>query len=116
MSLIFLKYIYLYVKIQQVLTIKSMNMANKRALKKTISYICGELLTECIVFQKSLSNTDTENEKTTELMCKVLTLQNEMLKRINHPEPGNIKGSYKKLQQDFIKQAEIIVDEIAQLN
>ncbi len=89
-------------------------MANKRALKKTISYICGELLTECIVLQRSLSNT--ENEKTTELMCKVLTLQDEMLKRINHPEPGNIKGSYKKLQQDFIKQAEIIVDEIAQLN
>ena len=89
-------------------------MANKRTLKKTVNYIAGELFTECIVLKEFIPNVD--KEKVDELMTKVLYLQNEFIGRINHPEPGNIKGSYKKLHADLGTQVNALVKEISELH
>lgn len=90
-----------------------MIMANKRNLKKAINYIAGELFTECVVLKDFIPNTD--KEKVTGVMTKVLAMQDEMLRRISHPEPGNIKGFYKKLYQDLHTQVDAIADEISSL-
>ena len=89
-------------------------MASKRTLKKTVNYIAGELFTECVVLKEFMPNID--NGKVDELMAKVLYLQNEFLSRINHPEPGNIKGSYKKLRTDLASQVNALVTEIRELH
>lgn len=90
-----------------------MIMANKRNLKKAINYIAGELFTECVVLKDFVPGTD--NEKVTSVMAKVLAMQDEMLSRISHPEPGNIKGFYKKLYADLHAQVDSIADEISSL-
>lgn len=89
-------------------------MANKRTLKKTVNYIAGELFTECIVVKNFIPNVN--EEKVNNLMVKVLYMQDEFIRRINHPEPGNIKGSYKKLRKDFNEQLDKLIEEIGNLH
>lgn len=89
-------------------------MANRRALKKNVNYIAGELFTECLV--NSLYIPGTDKTKADELMGKILIMQDEFISRISHTEPGNVKGFYKKFRSDFNTQVNVIIDEIAKLN
>ncbi len=89
-------------------------MANKRTLKKSVNNIAGSLFTECIIVRNFIPNVN-EN-KVNELMVKVLYMQDEFIRRINHPEPGNIKGYYKKLHTDFNEQIDAIVEEISNIH
>ena len=49
-------------------------------------------------------------------MTKILVMQNDFVTRISHPEPGNIKGFYKKFRSDFNKQMNALIEEIGKLN
>ena len=73
-------------------------MANKRDLKKSINYIVGDLFQECLVL-KLIKKAD--SAKADEILTDILNLQNEFLARVNHPQPGCIKGFYRKLYSDF---------------
>lgn len=88
-------------------------MANKRDLKKSINYIAGELFAECVVNKLYVPGTDAA--KADELMSRILKLQDEFLSRISHPEPGNVKGSFKKLKADFNAQTGQLIDELSKL-
>lgn len=89
-------------------------MANRRQLKKTINYIAGELFTECLV--NSLYVPGVDKVKADELMGKILVMQDDFIRRVSHTEPGNVKGFYKKLRENFNNQVNAIIDEIAKLN
>ena len=45
-------------------------------------------------------------------MGRILTLQDEYLKRVCHVEPGNVKLYFKKLKEGFNKEVESILGEI----
>lgn len=89
-------------------------MANRRQLKKTINYIAGELFTECMV--NSLYVPGVDKAKADMLMGEILSMQDEFISRISHTEPGNVKGYYKKLREDFNNRVNAIIDKIANLN
>lgn len=89
-------------------------MANRRQLKKTVNYITGELFAECLM--NSLYVPGTDKVKADELMSEVLAMQDDFISRINHTEPGNVKGYYKKFHQDFNERVDEIIDKIAKLN
>lgn len=89
-------------------------MANKRTLKKTVNYITGELFTECVVLRNFVPGVDAN--KVNDIMSRVLYMQDELIRRINHPEPGNIKGSYKKIREDLNKQLNSFIEEISSIN
>ncbi len=86
-------------------------MANKRQLKKAINLMCGELFVECVAlthYQKETPKEDIDN-----VMKSVLLLQNEMLNRVNHPEPGMPAVKYfKKLRSDMAEETTGIVDQL----
>lgn len=88
-------------------------MASRRALKKNVNYIAGELFTECLVHILYIPGTD--KVKADELMGKILVFQNEFVGRINHSNTGNAKEFYKKFRQDFQNKVDVIVDEITKL-
>ena len=88
-------------------------MASRRELKKNVNYIAGELFTECLV--NSLYVPRTDQAKVSELMGKVLEMQDEFISRISHTEPGNVKGFYKKFHEDFDKAVGEIIDGISNL-
>lgn len=88
-------------------------MANRKDLKKAINYIAGELFTECIIC--SLNISEEGKQKADKVMTDILNMQNEFISRISHTEPGNVKGFYKKLREDFSTQVDGIVTAIGQL-
>ena len=88
-------------------------MANKRNLKHTINYVCGELFAECIAVSQYSSNPDNENVNA--LLRTILTINNDMIKRVSHPEPGmSAKKYYNELSwEEYI---EALIRRIAYMN
>ncbi len=90
------------------------NMANKRTLKRSINYICGDLFAE--VAATSLYNKDVKQENVDALLTSILRVHNDFIRRVSHPEPGLApKAYYKAIIEDFNKQAIEIVDHIQNL-
>ena len=65
-------------------------MASRRKLKKQISYIAGDLFLASLV---EGVNREVVVEATHEVI--------ELIPRISHTQPGNVKGYYKKLREDL---------------
>ena len=86
-------------------------MANKRELKKGINYLCGELFAECVAamhYQKPIPQEDVDN-----VMANVLHLQDDMLSRVSHPEPGmSAKAYYQDLRDKFGAEVSEIMDQL----
>ena len=83
-------------------------MASRKNLKKAVNNIASELFAECLYLK---ANAPAERQEAIdEVMLQVLRLQNEHLSRISHTEPGNVKGFYKKLRDDFSAQVGEIVE------
>ena len=76
-------------------------MASRRDLKKSIHYIANDLLFAAII-------EGVNREVIFEAVTNVLNL----IPRISHTQPGNVKGYYKKLYEDLDKQIQVVADEV----
>lgn len=86
---------------------------NRRKLKKSINYLCGELFAECVAlmhYQHEISREDVDN-----LMKSILLMQNDLICRCSHVEPGSTKLYFKKLRETMIHTTDEIVDQIKAL-
>lgn len=89
-------------------------MANKRTLKKSINYVCSELFAECVA--NSLYSTS-DNNNTNAILHSIITMRNNYVSRISHPEPGiSNKNYYSDLIEKFNEQADEIIDQITNQN
>lgn len=85
----------------------------RREIKKDINSLCGDLFAECIAllqYEKKPDNKDVEN-----VMLTILEMQNDMISRLSHVEPGSTKLFFKKMRQDLIARTEDIVEQIKAL-
>lgn len=89
-------------------------MAKRRELKKTVNNICGELFTEVIA--AVLYSPNVSIDAANDITGAILKLQCDIVSRISHTEPGNVKAFYKKLRDDFNTRATEIVDQICNLH
>ncbi len=89
-------------------------MAKRRDLKKAINFLCGELFAECVAimhYQKPTPQEDIDN-----VMTNILKLQDDMLSRVSHPEPGMKAAKYfKNLREDMVAHTDEIVEHIKAL-
>ena len=76
-------------------------MASRRDLKKNIYYIADDLLFAAIV-------EGVNREVIFEAVNNVLNL----IPRISHTQPGNVKGYYKKIYEELDKQIQIVSNEV----
>ena len=76
-------------------------MASRRQLKKQISYIASDLFLASLV-------EGVNREAVLDAMQNVLNL----IPRISHTQPGNVKGYYKKLREDLNKEIQVVADEL----
>ena len=90
-------------------------MAKRRNLKKAINFLCGELFAECVAimhYQKPTPQADIDN-----VMTSILKLQDDMLSRVSHVEPGmKAKKYFKVLINHFNEELEAIVDQLNNIN
>ncbi|MDY3268410.1 MAG: hypothetical protein SOX26_13125 [Phocaeicola sp.] len=85
-------------------------MANRRSLKKNVNYISDVTIGMCIV--DSMNASAERREVISELVSKVINLRADIISRISHTEPGNVKGFYKKLKSDFNSQIEEVFNKL----
>ena len=86
----------------------------RREIKKDINSLCGDLFAECIAllqYENKPNNNDVEN-----VMLTILEMQNDMISRLSHVEPGSTKLFFKKLRQDLMARTEDIVEQIKALS
>ncbi len=93
-------------------------MAKVRDLKKDIDFVTSEIIEECyFIF---LLREDVNEEKVHELIARALDMNNEYMRRVNHPDgKGNkalVKKYYKKLHHDLIADCNILVEEVNALS
>ena len=77
-------------------------MASRRKLKKEINYIAGELFLASLI-------EGVNREAVVEATHNVI----ELIPRISHTQPGNVKGYYKNLHEALNKDIQAVADELA---
>ena len=86
-------------------------MSNKRDLKRTINYICGDLFTEGIA--ASLYGENRDNDNTEAILTSILVMHSNY---IRHVQPGMpAKVYFKDLKDKFSKEVNEIVDQLNNL-
>ena len=89
-------------------------MSNKRDLKRTINYICGDLFTEGIA--ASLYGEERNNDNTEAILTSILVMHNNYIRRVSHVEPGMpAKVYFNDLKDKFSKEVNEIVDQLNNL-
>ncbi|MCQ2069015.1 MAG: hypothetical protein MJY68_07995 [Bacteroidaceae bacterium] len=88
-------------------------MASRRDLKRDISYVIGDLFTECLIYKELVPGT---NQKEAEkLIVDLLRIDNEFITRISHTEPGKAKEYYRALVKDFQSEITKVIDKLTKL-
>ncbi len=86
-------------------------MANRRQLKKSINLVAGSLLVECVAtqhFEHQAPQEDIDN-----IMASILRLQDDMICRVSHPEPGMpAKVFFKKLRTEMAQRTDEIINQL----
>lgn len=89
-------------------------MSNKRDLKRTINYICGDLFTEGIA--ASLYGENRDNDNTEAILTSILVMHSNYIRRVSHVQPGMpTKVYFKDLKDKFSKEVNEIVDQLNNL-
>ena len=85
----------------------------RREIKKDINSLCGDLFAECVAllqYKENIEKKDVEN-----VMLTILQMQNDMISRLSHVEPGSTKLFFKKMREDLLARTEDIVEQIKAL-
>ena len=88
-------------------------MASRRDLKRDISYVIGDIFTECLIYKELVPGTDKAAAE--KLIVDLLRIDNEFITRISHTEPGKAKEYYRALIKDFQKQISEVLDKLSKL-
>ena len=89
-----------------------MSMMNKRSLKKAINAVSDQLFADAVAVSLYGNNRNAENDEA--LINSIITMREDFVSRISHPEPGMKKQAYyKDLRDKFISQAQEIADQIS---
>ena len=89
-------------------------MSNKRDLKRTINYICGDLFTEGIA--ASLYGENRDNDNTEAILTSILVMHSNYIRRVSHVQPGMpAKVYFNDLKDKFSKEVNQIVDQLNNL-
>lgn len=85
---------------------------NKRSLKKAINAVSDQLFANAVAVSLYGNDRNAENDEV--LINSIISLREDFVSRISHPEPGMKKQAYyKDLQEKFIKQAQELADQIS---
>lgn len=88
-------------------------MASRRNLKKDISYVIGDLFTECLIYKELVPGTD--KDAADKLIVELLKIDNEFTTRISHTEPGNAKQFYRSFYKDFNEAIAKVTEKLVKL-
>ena len=87
-------------------------MMNKRSLKKAINAVSDQLFANAVAVSLYGTNRNAENDEA--LIQSILSMREDFVSRISHPEPGMKKQEYyKDLREKFISRAQELADQLS---
>lgn len=86
---------------------------NRRKAKKNINELSAVLYAECMSI--SYSNPNVSKEDVRNVLCNILMMNNDLVKRLSHIEPGSKKLFFQKLKQDMAETTDNIVEQMRSL-
>lgn len=91
-------------------------MASKRNVKKDISYLTYEVVSDCYTFM--YLHPDKEKEKAAKIISEILQTQDELISRINHiktKDKKEVKQYFKQIYQDLFSKVDQSFTELSDL-
>ncbi|MCQ2057727.1 MAG: hypothetical protein MJY75_05905 [Bacteroidaceae bacterium] len=88
-------------------------MASRRNLKKDVSYVIGDVFTECLIYKELVPGTD--KAAADDLMVDLLKMDTEFITRISHTQPGEAKQYYRTYYRDFNEALQKVVAKLNSL-
>lgn len=85
----------------------------RRILKKKVNHLCSELFAECIAL--SQYNLVANRKDADNVMTSILNMHVDLVARISHVQPGNVKNFFKKLRLDSRTRTEEIITQMQNL-
>jgi hypothetical protein len=85
----------------------------RREIKKDINSLCADLFAECVALLHYKNKTDIKDVEN--VMLTILKLQDDMVSRLSHVEPGSTKLFFKKMREELLTRTEEIVEHIKAL-
>ena len=85
----------------------------RREVKKDINSLCGDLYAECVALLHYKNKPDIKDVEN--VMLTIPKLQDDMISRLSHIEPGSKKLFFKKFREDLLTRTEEIVEHIKAL-
>lgn len=85
-------------------------MANRRQLKKSINFVCSQLLSDCVALSLCQG---ADREKLDALMSETLELLQDFNSRISHCEKGKERLFFQKFRQEFTEKVNDLSKRIA---
>lgn len=85
----------------------------RREIKKDINSLCADLFAECVALLHYKNKTDIKDVEN--VMLIILKLQDDMVSRLSHVEPGSTKLFFKKMREELLTRTEEIVEHIKAL-
>ena len=89
-------------------------MANRKDLKKSVGYIVGDLIMECMLRCECVPGTNTE--KAEACIAELIDIDYEFTRRISHTQPGEAKAFYRAFYKDFNDRISAVAEKIDALN
>lgn len=93
-------------------------MAKRRKLKKDIGYVAGDLFAEALFCKLYIPGVD--KEKAEMVMSRILDMQDDFVRRANHPDGKDnqkiVKDYYRKFWADLQTEVDAIANEIGELS
>lgn len=93
-------------------------MAKRRKLKKDIGYVAGDLFAETLFCKLYIPGVN--KEKAEAVMARILDMQDDFIRRANHPDGKEnktlVKEYYRKLWVDLQTEVDAIATEIGELS
>lgn len=93
--------------------IQTYRIMKRKDLKKKVNYLCGELMAEAVAllhYGNPANQDDVDN-----VMLNILSMQNDLICRLSHIEPGSTKLFFKKFNEDMANHTDEIIDQIKAL-
>lgn len=93
-------------------------MSNKRNLKKDIDYLVFEVISDCLAFSEV--HAGKKSDEVTEIITDAVSLRNDLIARVNHPDgkdnPKIIKAFYQKVEKDLMEGVNTLFDRLSALS
>lgn len=85
-------------------------MASRKDLKKNVSCIITELISECFIREEIVPGTDKEAAEA--IIAELIRTDADFICRISHTEPGCARQYYRKFYADFNQKIDEIIGRI----